>query len=188
MGWPQPSLMELSISSMEPTPSSRARTASSRYGTSKRLTMKPVRSVVRTGVLPKRAARATAASSTFGSVAMVRIISTNFITGTGLKKCMPRKRSGHFGDGKRRSVAGENRVRWADVIERGPQLALGGQLLDNRFDDQIGILQVLQVGCDAQASANLIAITGRKRAFVHQPLQIFVDGLQSFIKELLGHF
>src|SRR5579875_257583 len=56
--------------------------------------MNPVRSEVCTGTFPTRFANASASSQTFASVAMVRITSTNFISGTGLKKCNPMKRSG----------------------------------------------------------------------------------------------
>src|SRR6202167_5295374 len=98
------------------------------------------------------------------------------------------RKHGHFGDGERRSVAGENGVFGTNFIERGPELALRGQLLDDRFDYQIGILQVFQMGGAAQASANQIAIGGSKRTFIHQALEIFFDRLQSLVEELLGHF
>src|ERR1700723_4012095 len=52
MGYPHPSFIALSISSIDPTPSSYARMASSKYGTSSRFTMNPVLSEVRTGTLP----------------------------------------------------------------------------------------------------------------------------------------
>ena len=84
------------MSSVEPTPSSSARIASSRYGTSSRLTMNPGLSLARTGVLPSFAPNATISSYTAGSVAIVFATSTSFITGTGLKKCSPTKRSGRF--------------------------------------------------------------------------------------------
>src|SRR6202140_2421600 len=86
--------MELSMSSIDPTPSSSARIASSRYGTSSRFTINPVLSCARTGVLPNFAPNATISSYTAGSVAIVRTTSTRDITGTGLKKCMLTNRSG----------------------------------------------------------------------------------------------
>ena len=58
--------------------------------------MKPVRSEVRTGVLPSFSENFTISSKTVGSVAIVRITSTSFMTGTGLKKCRPTKRSGRL--------------------------------------------------------------------------------------------
>src|SRR5580704_4274051 len=89
---PQPSFMELSMSSIEPTPSSNARMASSKYGTSSRFTINPVESCARTGIFPSFAPNATSSSYTSASVAIVRTTSTSFITGTGLKKCKPTNR------------------------------------------------------------------------------------------------
>ena len=48
--------------------------------------MKPVLSAVRTGVLPRLAAKAKAASNASGEVSGVRATSTSFMSGTGLKK------------------------------------------------------------------------------------------------------
>src|ERR1700733_185209 len=84
------------MSSIEPTPSSSARIASSKYGTSNRFTINPVLSCARTGTFPSIAPNSTIASYTAGSVEIVRTTSTNFITGTGLKKCSPTNRSGRF--------------------------------------------------------------------------------------------
>ena len=84
------------MSATDPTPSSSARIASSRYGTSSRFTINPPLSCARTGVLPSFAPNATISSYTAGSVAIVRTTSTSFITGTGLKKCRPTKRCGRF--------------------------------------------------------------------------------------------
>src|SRR5579864_3340254 len=70
--------------------------ASSRYGTSRRFTMNPVLSLVRTGTLPSFLPNSTAVSKTSSAVAIVRTTSTNFINGTGLKKCRPTKRSGRL--------------------------------------------------------------------------------------------
>src|SRR5713226_1864410 len=82
------------MSSIDPTPSSYARIASSRYGTSSRFTMNPVLSDVRTGTLPSFFAKSKAASYTAGEVAIVFTTSTSFISGTGLKKCSPINLSG----------------------------------------------------------------------------------------------
>src|ERR1039458_9698856 len=88
--------MASSMSVMDPTPSSYARIASSKYGTSSRFTMNPVLSLVRTGTLPSFTANSYAVSYTSGAVAMVFTTSTIFIMGTGLKKCRPMKRSGRL--------------------------------------------------------------------------------------------
>ena len=93
IGYPHPNFIPLSISSTLPTPSSKARIASSKYGTSNRFTMNPERSDVLIGVFPKLAANFIACSITSGDVVIVPTTSTSFIKGTGLKKCIPMNRS-----------------------------------------------------------------------------------------------
>src|SRR5262245_32639388 len=76
-----------------PTPCSSARTASSRYGTSSRLTMNPEVSFAAIGSLPSVPANANARRNVSSEVVTVRTTSTSCISGTGLKKCRPTKRS-----------------------------------------------------------------------------------------------
>src|SRR2546426_3322772 len=75
---------------------STARIASSRYGTSSRFTMKPELSFATTGSLPSDLANATPRRSVSSDVVTVRTTSTRGISGTGLKKCNPTKRSPRF--------------------------------------------------------------------------------------------
>ena len=56
IGYPAPAFIASSISPTEPTPSSYARIASSKYGTSRRLTMKPALSLVGIASLPSERA------------------------------------------------------------------------------------------------------------------------------------
>src|SRR6185369_4331379 len=63
--------------------------ASSRYGTSRRLTMNAVASLACTGTLPTERTNSVAAFADASSVRIVRTTSTSFMSGTGLKKCMP---------------------------------------------------------------------------------------------------
>ena len=56
--------------------------------------MKPALSPQTTGFLPSRPTSAFTSSSTSGSVTTVRMISTRFCTGAGLKKCTPMTRPG----------------------------------------------------------------------------------------------
>ena len=51
--------------------------------------MKPAWSPMVTSTLPSRAASASTSSTTDGSVTTVRTTSTSFMTGAGLKKCIP---------------------------------------------------------------------------------------------------
>src|SRR5664280_997974 len=59
-----------------------------------RLTMKPGVERAWTGVLPQRRLNATMASAVAGSLERPETTSTSFMSGTGLKKCMPTKRPG----------------------------------------------------------------------------------------------
>ena len=61
-----------------------------------RLTMKPGVERACTGVLPQRWLSSKIACATAGSVSRPDTTSTSFISGTGLKKCMPTKRPGAF--------------------------------------------------------------------------------------------
>src|SRR5207302_2539348 len=67
--------------------------ASSRYGTSSRFTMNPELSFAATGSLPRDLANAKARWNVSADVVTVRTTSTSGISGTGLKKCRPTKRS-----------------------------------------------------------------------------------------------
>src|SRR6266542_2419027 len=96
IGCPHPSSIARSMSSFVPTPSSSARTASSRYGTSRRLTTNPELSLARIGSLPSDLAKSKTVFSVSSEVAIVRTTSTSFITGTGLKKWSPANRSGRL--------------------------------------------------------------------------------------------
>ena len=51
--------------------------------------MKPARSPMVTSILPSEATNASMSATTSGSVTTLRTTSTSFITGAGLKKCMP---------------------------------------------------------------------------------------------------
>mmetsp|Transcript_89729 Transcript_89729/g.239752 ORF Transcript_89729/g.239752 Transcript_89729/m.239752 type:complete len:265 (+) Transcript_89729:235-1029(+) len=89
MGWPAPSIMAVSVSSMEASPRSTRRMASKRLGTRRRLTMKPGVSLHLTGTLPMALPKARSESKVLSSVAGPRTTSTSFMTGTGLKKWRP---------------------------------------------------------------------------------------------------
>jgi len=71
-----------------------ASTASLIIGQRIRFTTNPGLFFTTMGVLPSRLARASVAASAASPVCRPRMTSTSVIIGTGLKKCMPRKRSG----------------------------------------------------------------------------------------------
>src|SRR5487761_511852 len=86
--------MPSSMSSGLAKPSSYIRMAALTYPMSRKLTMKPDRSLVRTGCLPTFLVNANAVSAVSGSVSSATTISTSFITGTGEKKWTPTTRPG----------------------------------------------------------------------------------------------
>src|SRR5271166_1892039 len=86
--------MPSSMSSRLAKPSSYIRMAAMMYPVSRKLTMKPDRSLVRMGCLPSFWANANAVCAVSGSVSSATTISTSFITGTGEKKWTPTTRPG----------------------------------------------------------------------------------------------
>ena len=100
----------------------------------------PVLSDARTGVLPRLCANAAASSNDSGEVSGERTTSTSFISGTGLKKCRPTKRSARFVAAAISVIESdevlEAKIAWggADRVERLEHLALGGQVLDDDLD------------------------------------------------------
>ena len=93
MGKLQPSFMISSIASGSATPSIHAQNASLMSGMSTRFETKPARSLAGIGVLPMRSASAIVRETVSSLVARPLITSTSFMTGTGLKKCIPTTRS-----------------------------------------------------------------------------------------------
>ena len=84
------------MSSGVATPSASTNSASFTIGIRIRLTTKPGPFLTVMGVLPNTAAMACTAAWVASLVCRPRIISTNAISGTGLKKCMPMQRSGRW--------------------------------------------------------------------------------------------
>mmetsp|Transcript_31304 Transcript_31304/g.101938 ORF Transcript_31304/g.101938 Transcript_31304/m.101938 type:complete len:222 (+) Transcript_31304:133-798(+) len=89
IGWPAPSCMPASMSSMLASSRPSMASACAMYGTSSRFTTKPGVSLHAIGCLPSRLANAKVASNTSPRVLSVRTTSTSFISCTGLKKCSP---------------------------------------------------------------------------------------------------
>jgi len=109
------------MSSSDESPLSYTRIASSRYGTSSRLTMNAVESFVCTGVLPTASTHSVAVFTEAASVRMVRTTSTSFMSGTGLKKCSPSTCAG-------RPVAAAIAVTLHDEV-LDARIACGAQIL-----------------------------------------------------------
>src|SRR6267142_6007538 len=95
---------------------------------------------------------------------------------------------GDFGDGERRSVAGKNRGRRAQRIERAKKLTLGGKLLDDGLDDDVAIFQIVQRSSALQASANFTFLGFCNRVFLDEASEIFLDALQPFVHNIRADF
>ncbi len=96
IGWLAPSFIALSISSALAIPSARTPIASFTIGINILFTTKPGASFTLTGVLPRDSVNLIIVSSVSSEVGNPLIISTSFIRGTGLKKCIPITLSGLF--------------------------------------------------------------------------------------------
>uniref|UniRef100_A0A6B0V3E8 Uncharacterized protein n=1 Tax=Ixodes ricinus TaxID=34613 RepID=A0A6B0V3E8_IXORI len=93
MGCPAPSFMLVSMSRAVASPLSSIRIASIMVGTSNLLTIKPGVSWQETVVFPRAAPHSCILAMVSSLVSGVLTTSKSFITGTGLKKCSPPKRS-----------------------------------------------------------------------------------------------
>ena len=97
--------------------------------------------------------------------------------GAGLKKCRPDHPVGPVGahgqvdDGEGRRVGGEDGLLHAQQVELPEQLALGGQVLDDRLDDQAAQLEVLQVGGGADPAQGLVGVGRRQLVLVDLELE-----------------
>ena len=91
-----PSFIALSMSSALATPSWRRLNASFIMGTRSRFTTNPGDSLTSTASFPSFAQRSLISRTVSSEVSEPRITSTSFMTGAGLKKCMPTTRSARF--------------------------------------------------------------------------------------------
>ena len=174
IGWLAPPFIAASICSIEPKPSSQARIASSRYGISSRLTMKPGLVLrVDDGLLQRLAPLEPGLERSRAGAAIDCTTSSSGITCTGLKKCRPRKRSGRLVTaawwitGERGGVGGEQRLLLDDRVELAPHLELRVEVLGDRLDHQVAVGEVVVVegrpGCGRAPRRRRTAPSGPSR-------------------------
>src|SRR5712671_6639757 len=110
----------------------------------------------------------------------------------GIEKMQPdkalRSLGGDFGDSERRSVAGKNRGRRAQCIERAKKLTLGGKLLDDGLDDDIAIFQIVQRSSALQSAANFSFLRIGNGVLLDQASEIFLDALQPLVHNFRADF
>ena len=130
--------------------------------------MNPAWSFTSTGVLPHASAKARASAMVSSLAVRGRTISTRAITGAGLKKWTPHTLSGRPVSmassitGQRRGVGGQDGAVLADAVELVEQVLLGGQVLDDRLDDEVAVGQLAEVGRGRDpAEGGLAVLVGR---------------------------
>ena len=94
----------------------------------------------------------------------------------------------HFGDSQGGRVAGKNRGRRADLIQRRKQFALRRQLFDDGFDNQVGSSQIFQGSGSLQSPASFGFPCFCTRSLLRQPVQVFLNALQSLVDKLCAYF
>ena len=126
--------------------------------------MKPALSPMVTSTLPSRSASASTSSTTSGSVTTVRTTSTSFMTGAGLKKCIPMTLFGRPVTTES-SVTERLEVLVARIVSGGQILSSCGEdlglelhALGHGLDDQFGVREVLQRRAEADALEDRVAV------------------------------
>jgi len=110
-----------------------------------RVVMKPGASLTMTVSLPMRVATAMQAATVSSEVCGVRIISTSFILGTGLKKCMAdaafamEDDIAEIADGERGRIAGEDGVGLGEFVENGEEFEFHFEFFGDGFYDEFGV-------------------------------------------------
>ncbi len=139
-----------SISSSGATCSASRRSASRPKGRLQRLTRNPGPSAASITTLPIASPVARAVASASAPDCSPATTSSSFMTGAGLKKCMPTTRSGRRGgrgdrgDEQRRGVGGQHAVRADDLREAGEQLPLELEGLRRSLDHELTCAEILQ--------------------------------------------
>jgi hypothetical protein len=82
-------------------------------------------------------------------------------------------------DRDRARVRSEDRRRRGDTVELAPQRRLDGDVLEYRFDDQVGVLRRTDVVGGADAGERLVARLGCEATLVHGPAEVGGDALAS---------
>ncbi len=113
--------------------------------------------------------------------------------GTGFMKCIPSTLSGRF-------VAAPSRVIEIDevfeastlsaadqAVERAEQRFLGVDILDDRFDDEVGRHQPVEAGAHGQPSQRRVAIGGRQPPFLDELRQAAFHAAAGTIEHRLRH-
>src|SRR6266850_1513875 len=131
--------------------------------------MNPVVSLQTTPVLPIFPTNSLSAVTVSSLVVIAFTISTSFMITGGLKKCSPATLSG------RRVAAAISTIVRLDVFD----------LLDDRLDDQVAILEVGERGRAAKPSARRLRVVFGRSAALDETSERSVDALEALVDERL---
>ena len=151
MGWLHPNRMAVSNSSMDPNPSSSALYRIHQVGDEQAVYNESGAVGSNNGSLSQLSRRSRRPAFTIaGSVTMVLTTSTSGMMGTGLKKCIPRKRGPRFVTlnisviAERGGIAGKDGVRFYQGVKLLENFLLLVEIFNDRLDDQIAVGEILQ--------------------------------------------
>ena len=143
---------------------------------------------------PGCAANATASSNASGEVSGERTTSTSFMSGTGLKKCRPTKRSARLVVAAI-SVIDSDEVLEAKIacggaggVEGLEDLALGVEVLDHHLDHEVAVAEVLERRSCPSSRPRTSALRSAVTLPFSTPLaRKRLDLAQALLQELVVH-
>ncbi len=103
------------------------------------------------------------------------------------EKLGPLGRHRQLGDGERRGVAGDQRAGLEHGVERGEGFLLELDVFDDRFDHQVAVGELGQLGDPVQAAAGGLAL-GRGEALLDRLVERLLDPPEAFCKQVRIHF
>ncbi len=92
-----------------------------------------------------------------------------------------------LGDGERRRVGRQNRIRSDDPFELREERVLGVELLDDRLDDEVTVRQRGKLRVERKSLERRLALVGGHPLLVDLPLEEVRDPIPSLLAELVGH-
>ena len=93
----------------------------------------------------------------------------------------------HLGNRQGRSVGGENRLRFANRVERGEDLFLDRDVFGDGFDDELAFAQLLQRRGSGQVLQSLLFLLDGCLSSFDRPIQRCGDLRETSIQECPGH-
>ena len=96
-----------------------------------------------------------------------------------------RGRGGDLGDGESRRVRGQDRLLGDDSVERGEQLLLRLDLLDDRLDDEVAAGEVAQIRRDPQPAECRVHLVLRQSTLLDPAREIALDRRAALLGELV---